>query len=351
MPNLTNLRSPAAVLAAIDECKARGRKDFLSHYGFGRALEYTLKYQGGEYDSKAIAAVAYGYQEGTHPLRSGQFSGGKSRGAAGWALNRLGFSVDGIIDDSWRFEELLIVTNSYFDMLSARLADEKLQVGKRVVAIQNALEDAGYKRTIKAIEYKLQNVSGVLVDLGREWMQGFAPAKKYQAALRYLVEERLGVGTKETSSIEPHMTDQGHALSKTDWAKRDERNRELGLAGENFVLEYERTRLRSAGRPDLAAQVRHLSLESDEYGYDVLSFTDSGAPVFAEVKTTTGPRDIPFFLSENELRVAHENPENFRIFRVSRFPKDPTLDVFATPLQDLFDLTPSVYRAAPKLAK
>lgn len=45
-------------------------------------------------------------------------------------------------------------------------------------------------------------------------------------------------------------------VGKFDPAERDARNRDLGKAGERFVVEFERIRLRQAGREDLADNVR-----------------------------------------------------------------------------------------------
>src|ERR1700736_4510585 len=62
-------------------------------------------------------------------------------------------------------------------------------------------------------------------------------------------------------------------VGKFDPAERDARNRDLGKAGEKFVVEFERDRLRRAGRNDLAEDVGWVAdLDGDGYGYDVRSF-------------------------------------------------------------------------------
>lgn len=60
--SLSELTSPTAVRLAVGECKRIGREKFLNFYGFRPSREYPLLYEGGEYDSKAIAGVAHGYQ-------------------------------------------------------------------------------------------------------------------------------------------------------------------------------------------------------------------------------------------------------------------------------------------------
>ena len=91
-PRLAALTDPAAVRRAIDEFDQIGREAFLAKYGFGPARACFLTEQGRRYDSKAIAAAAYGYQ---HPdsgaLWSGEFSGGERTVKA--RLEALGFPV------------------------------------------------------------------------------------------------------------------------------------------------------------------------------------------------------------------------------------------------------------------
>lgn len=59
-------------------------------------------------------------------------------------------------------------------------------------------------------------------------------------------------------------------VGKFDPVERDARNRDLGKAGERFVVAFERDRLRRAGQEDLADGVRWVSdLDGNGYGYDV----------------------------------------------------------------------------------
>jgi 5-methylcytosine-specific restriction protein A len=51
---LSDLTSPAAVEAALDEFDTVGREAFLTKYGFGRARRYFVRRAGKYYDSKAI---------------------------------------------------------------------------------------------------------------------------------------------------------------------------------------------------------------------------------------------------------------------------------------------------------
>jgi len=89
---LADLTSRTAVDKAVAEYERLGRDDFLARYGFRRAKRYFLYYHGHEYDSKAIVAVAHGYQH-PHlgPLTSAEFSGGNATVRP--KLESLGFEV------------------------------------------------------------------------------------------------------------------------------------------------------------------------------------------------------------------------------------------------------------------
>jgi len=90
--SLSDISSRTAILDAIEECDQLGRDHFLKKYGYGRAIDYFLEYEGRFYDSKAIVGVAHGYEyPDKGPLRSGEFSGGNLTVKP--KLEQLGFRV------------------------------------------------------------------------------------------------------------------------------------------------------------------------------------------------------------------------------------------------------------------
>ncbi len=88
---LNNLTSREAVLSAIQEFDSKGQKAFLETYGYKQSRIYVLTHAGRDYDSKAIAGVAYGKQYGT-PLKASEFSGGEKTVVK--CFERLGFSIN-----------------------------------------------------------------------------------------------------------------------------------------------------------------------------------------------------------------------------------------------------------------
>ncbi len=136
-------------------------------------------------------------------------------------------------------------------------------------------------------------------------------------------------------------------IAKFDPVERDHRNRALGKAGEEFVLELERRQLADMGCPDLSRRVRWVADEDgDGAGYDVLSYARSGRERLLEVKTTNGTACTPFFLTRNEADLAIERPEEWRIYRVHMFAKSPRVFTIAPPLDTTIHLRAEMWRAS-----
>lgn len=114
--------------------------------------------------------------------------------------------------------------------------------------------------------------------------------------------------------IAPNLQSRAH---RPDYIADQQANQELGLRGELLVLRTEQEKLTTAGRSDLAAKVRHVSvLENDTAGYDILSFEQDGTKRFIEVKTTRGALDADFFISANELAFARSHQELYHLYRL-----------------------------------
>ncbi|MDQ1164605.1 DUF3883 domain-containing protein [Flavobacterium sp. SORGH_AS_0622] len=123
---------------------------------------------------------------------------------------------------------------------------------------------------------------------------------------------------------------------KKNYEAEGRRLRKLGDRGEKIVMDLEAKRLREGGRMDLVELIDRVSLKSDSYGYDILSYELDGRKRYIEVKATTGEKgDANFFLSSNELQVA-EVSENYYIYMVydvtTKSPKVwPIPNPFKTP--------------------
>lgn len=137
-----------------------------------------------------------------------------------------------------------------------------------------------------------------------------------------------------------------HVVRKFDVAGRDERNRALGKAGEECVLEYEQAVLKGARRHDLARQVRWVSqVDGDGAGFDIASFAPDGHPRLIEVKTTNGWERTPFHVTRNELAVAEERRADWSLIRLWNFAREPRAFELRPPLDMHVSLAATSFEA------
>jgi len=136
-------------------------------------------------------------------------------------------------------------------------------------------------------------------------------------------------------------------VRKFDPVERDFRNRNLGKAGESFVLELERKQLAKADRSDLARKVRWVAAEDgDGAGYDILSFEPTGEERLIEVKTTNGAAKTPFFLTRNEHETATARADLWGLYRVHLFSQSPRIFKIRPPLEAVLHLRTEAWRAS-----
>lgn len=140
-----------------------------------------------------------------------------------------------------------------------------------------------------------------------------------------------------------------NATNKTNnWADIDEKNRNLGLAGEELVIAHERQYLISIGLADLADKIEHVAKKDDYAGYDVKSFYENGTEKFIEVKTTEKTIGTAFFISRNEVEISRELGSQYWVYRVYDLNKKTGKAKFYPlngPVEDHFDLVPENYKA------
>lgn len=119
---------------------------------------------------------------------------------------------------------------------------------------------------------------------------------------------------------------------KPDYDKEAKKLKRLGDRGEKIVLDFEQDRLRQAGREDLAKKVERVSLKSDSFGYDILSFDIDGTKRFIEVKATTMKVGLTnFFLSSNELETAKELDNYFVYMVYDVISEEPKVWIIGNP--------------------
>jgi hypothetical protein len=99
--------------------------------------------------------------------------------------------------------------------------------------------------------------------------------------------------------------------------QKTKRQKRLGDLGELWVLEQEKQQLIAAEKPKLANKIKHVAFDQgDGLGYDILSFDEKGNKKYIEVKTTTGPKNQPFYITRNELEASRKYGDNYFLYRV-----------------------------------
>lgn len=128
--------------------------------------------------------------------------------------------------------------------------------------------------------------------------------------------------------------------------RSDVKKRDNGDAGELIVIENEQRRL--AGTP-YANGVNGNYCDDLTCGFDILSFTVNGEPLYIEVKTGEDGLESDFFMTENERQYAkycYDNGKNYELHRVYNYTgKSWDIKIYtAADIIERGDFKPSVYR-------
>jgi Domain of unknown function (DUF3883) len=274
---------------------------------------------------------------------------------------------------NWTRLEVEATVADYFHMLTQELSGQAYNKSAHRQTLMLQL----IGRSAAAIEKKHQNISAVLIEFGYPYISGYKPLGNYQQLLYDVVSDLLAknsmldkaaLSAVEQGAIAPLVKDYSGVVVappllslstkeptskpyslrsglKRDYIDREAKNTSLGLAGEEFVIEFERYRLRSLGKKKLAEQVEHVSqTRGDGLGFDILSYEISGAERFVEVKTTTFGKDTPFFISKSEVYFSRENAEKYRLVRLFDFRRTPRLFELEGAIERKCHLDPITYR-------
>ncbi len=374
MTQLSLLKSPAAVQAAMDEFSHLGRAAFLKRYGFGKSRDYMARNPrtGEPCDSKAIVAVAFGKQfPNLGVLGAGDFSGGETTVVP--LLRSLGFEVIRIGED-WTEDEVHATVLDYFEMLRLEADSVAFNKSRHNEILRKQLRG----RSKASVELKHQNISGVLAGMGLPFIQGYKPRGNSQLLLRKAVQdyvlrysadvsniidvlEEVKTPTQKSYSavlVESPIMEERQKLGvpsrsrerlprKLDYAARDEANRKLGRLGEDWVIGYEQHRLTEIGHPELFQKLEWISdTQGDGAGYDILSFESDVLHRYIEVKATNGGIASSFVVSHNELEFSGEAGGQFYLYRVFQLSTEPKLFILRGDLSSQLYLKPLDFRAS-----
>ncbi len=177
----------------------------------------------------------------------------------------------------WANEEVERIVADYFKMLLSELEGKSFNKTEHRKILFPHLAN----RSMGSIEFKHQNISAVMIDLGLPYITGYKPRGNYIGLLKETTESLIESFPELIHAIKMDV-DKGAELqhidnildafvlppapqnnstsvcenqagygetdsnfSKINYLEREARNTALGAAGEKFVLEYEKTRLMS----------------------------------------------------------------------------------------------------------
>jgi hypothetical protein len=90
------------------------------------------------------------------------------------------------IGTNWQDDELDAIVAGYFAMLAADLSGQPYVKARHSAALM-----AKIGRTHRSVEFKHQNISAVLDELGMPWIPGHKPKRNYQNAIFDAIDRYL----------------------------------------------------------------------------------------------------------------------------------------------------------------
>ena len=249
---------------------------------------------------------------------------------------------------TWSELEVELIVADYFSMLAAELAGESYSKAQHRRNLMSLLKG----RSEGSIEFKHQNISAVLINLGQLYIRGYLPRYNYQKilvekVLEYLIRndwvennfksyvekdphlsnkqnfEKLIVDPPKNSAVSEPPAFYHRSPVKVNYIEKEQKNAKLGTLGEKLVLKYEKWNLMKIGKEKLAEEVKWISEEEgDGAGFDILSKNFDGTDKYVEVKTTTLGKETPFFFSRNELLFSEKRANNYHLYRLFNFEND-----------------------------
>jgi hypothetical protein len=274
--------------------------------------------------------------------------------------------------NDWSNLEVELIVADYFSMLSKELSGQsykKSEHRRSLLPLLNSRSDG-------SCEFKHQNISAVLINLGQPYIKGYLPRFNYQSLLEdkvidYLIghqsiEEQfkqfadreikpLEISSNFSQLIEDaplvrnRVEEPAAAYNrnpiKTNYLEQEQQNRKLGFLGEEMALKYEKWQLTISGKENLADQVRWISKdEGDGAGFDILSRNLNGTDKYIEVKTTKLGKETPFFFSRNELLFSQSKSHDYHLYRLFNFEKDAKMFVKKGTLDTICSSIPMTFK-------
>lgn len=135
---------------------------------------------------------------------------------------------------------------------------------------------------------------------------------------------------------------------KLDYERINRERKLIGNAGEELVYKAQIKFVKECA-PEYLKSVRHVSkLDGDGAGYDICSFNADKKLVYIEVKSTTGKKETPFYMTSTEYAFFELHKDNYIIARVYEFDMNTKVGkieyVSGTDFEGVFEKEVSAYK-------
>jgi hypothetical protein len=275
------------------------------------------------------------------------------------------------MSEFWSNIEVELIIADYFKMLSAELTGmnySKADHRKNLLPLLN-------HRSAGSIEFKHQNISAVLANLGQPFLKGYLPRYNYQKLLEdnildYLIQniriedsfEKFAAKVVNTAALkinfnkiivdppksrvilEPNTEYQRNPI-KINYLEQEQKNQKLGRIGEDIVMNYERWNLIRIGKEKLAEKIEWISRDQgDGAGFDILSKYSNGTDKYIEVKTTKLSKETPFYFTRNELQFSLKHSNDFHLYRLFNVEEEVKMFIKTGGLNTICHSVPMTYK-------
>lgn len=273
--------------------------------------------------------------------------------------------------DAWSKIEVELIVQDYFNMLSEELENKNYSKTNHRRILLPFLDN----RSEGSVEFKHQNISAILSNLGQPFIKGYLPRFNYQriledTVLTYLIDninieeqfkkfsekeinslkgslnfEKLLVAPPNVSFIsEPNNYYDSYPI-KVNYLEREQNNQKLGTIGEELALDYEKWSLIKIGKGNLADRVEWISKEiGDGAGFDILSRYPNGKDKYIEVKTTKLSKETPFYFTRNELIFSMGHSSDFHLYRVFNIEEQAKMFIKKGDFNSICHSVPMTYK-------
>ena len=275
------------------------------------------------------------------------------------------------MSQDWTPKEVRLIVEDYFDMLHFERNHREYSKTEHRRNLLPLLND----RSNGSVEFKHQNITAALINMGLPFIKGYKPKFNYQKqaiekeitefikknqvplekefeqfSSEVILPKQKEINFANILNEDPIVSQVSEAEplyrpTKINYLEKEQNNRRLGEVGEELVMRYEKWRLIEKGKDSLADKIEWVSKEKgDGTGFDILSKNINGSDRYIEVKTTKLSKETPIYLTKTELSFASLKTKDFFLYRVFNFDASPQIFIKNGKYENFCQLKPQTFK-------